>query len=295
MCIVFNPEDLADNLKKFGGFIPGIRPGKSTSEFLYRSLNRLLFAGSIYLILVALVPIILISGCPLQHIWGIGPSLENFLKVVHLDWILRGFNLQFYFGGTSLLIVVGVAMDTIQQVESQLVMRHYEGFSRKTRIRGRRRLMAPRNLVLLGPPGAGKGTQAKVLADKLRLPHISTGDMLREAVREGTPLGLKAKAVMDRGDLVSDEVLTGIVKERLSRPDCETGFILDGYPRNLAPGGNPGGGSPRARQGGVRAVEIERGRTKPSSCALWSRRSCPACGAVYNLVFSPPKKAGGLR
>jgi len=136
--IVFNPEDLADNLKKFGGFIPGIRPGKSTSEFLYRSLNRLLFAGSIYLILVALVPIILISGCPLQHIWGIGPSLENFLKVVHFDWILRGFNLQFYFGGTSLLIVVGVAMDTLQQVESQLVMRHYEGFSKKSRIRGRR-------------------------------------------------------------------------------------------------------------------------------------------------------------
>jgi preprotein translocase subunit SecY len=136
--IVFNPEDLAENLKKFGGFIPGIRPGKSTSDFLYRSLNRLLFAGSIYLILVALIPIILISGFPLQHIWGIGPSIENALKFIRLDWILRGFNLQFYFGGTSLLIVVGVAMDTLQQVESQLVMRHYEGFSRKTRIRGRR-------------------------------------------------------------------------------------------------------------------------------------------------------------
>jgi preprotein translocase subunit SecY len=136
--IVFNPEDLAENLKKFGGFIPGIRPGKSTSDFLYRSLNRLLFAGSIYLILVALIPIILISGFPLQHIWGVGPSIENALKFIRLDWILRGFNLQFYFGGTSLLIVVGVAMDTLQQVESQLVMRHYEGFSRKTRIRGRR-------------------------------------------------------------------------------------------------------------------------------------------------------------
>ena len=136
--IVFNPEDLADNLKKYGGFIPGIRPGKSTSDYLYRSLNRLLFAGSIYLILVALLPVILISGLPLQHLWWIGPSLENFFKAVHLDWILRGFNLNFYFGGTSLLIVVGVAMDTLQQVESQLVMRHYEGFSRRTRIRGRK-------------------------------------------------------------------------------------------------------------------------------------------------------------
>ena len=136
--IVFNPEDLADNLKKFGGFIPGIRPGKSTSDFLYRSLNRLLFAGSIYLILVALLPMMLISGLPLQHLWGIGPGLENVFKTIHLDWILRGFNLNFYFGGTSLLIVVGVAMDFLQQVESQLIMRHYEGFSKNTRVRGRR-------------------------------------------------------------------------------------------------------------------------------------------------------------
>jgi preprotein translocase subunit SecY len=136
--IVFNPEDLADNLKKYGGFIPGIRPGKSTSEFLYRSLNRLLFAGSVYLVIVALLPMILISGLPLQHLWWIGPGLENVLKAIRMDWILRGFNLSFYFGGTSLLIVVGVAMDTIQQVESQLIMRHYEGFSRRTRVRGRR-------------------------------------------------------------------------------------------------------------------------------------------------------------
>lgn len=136
--IVFNPEDLADNLKKFGGFIPGIRPGKSTSDFLYRSLNRLLFAASIYLVLISLLPVILITGFPLQHLWGIGPSLENGLRAMHFDWILRGFNLNFYFGGTSLLIVVGVAMDTIQQVESQLIMRHYEGFSRRSRVRGRR-------------------------------------------------------------------------------------------------------------------------------------------------------------
>ncbi len=137
--IVFNPEDLADNLKKFGGFIPGIRPGKSTSNFLYRSLNRLLFAGSVYLVLVAILPVMLISGFPLQHLWSIGPSLEIFFKTMHIDWILRGFSLNFYFGGTSLLIVVGVAMDTIQQVESQLVMRNYDGFSSRSRFKSRRR------------------------------------------------------------------------------------------------------------------------------------------------------------
>jgi preprotein translocase subunit SecY len=136
--IVFNPEDLADNLKKSGGFIPGIRPGKSTSDYIYRTLNRLLFAGSIYLMLVAVLPVILISGFPIHHIWGIGPKINDILTLLHLNWITQGFNLNFYFGGTSLLIVVGVAMDTVQQVESQLVMRHYEGFSRKTRIRGRR-------------------------------------------------------------------------------------------------------------------------------------------------------------
>ena len=151
--------------------------------------------------------------------------------------------------------------------------------------------MAFRNLVLLGPPGAGKGTQAKALADKLRVPHVSTGDMLREAVREGTALGLKAKAVMDRGDLVSDELLTGIVKERLSKADCERGFILDGYPRNLNQAGILDGLLSELGKEGVLALELE----VPDEVIvsrLSSRRSCPGCGAVYNLVTSPPKKEG---
>lgn len=136
--IVFNPDELADNLKKYGGFIPGIRPGKNTADYLYKSLTKLIFAGCLYLILVALLPIILMNGFPLHHLLGIGASIESYFKTLHLDWILNGFKVQFYFGGTSLLIVVGVAMDTIQQVESQLIMRHYEGFSKRTRIRGRR-------------------------------------------------------------------------------------------------------------------------------------------------------------
>lgn len=138
MSIVFNPDELADNLKKYGGFIPGIRPGKNTAEYLYKTLTRLIFAGCLYLIIVAILPVVLMSGLPLHHLWGIGSYIESTFKTMHLDWILSGFKVQFYFGGTSLLIVVGVAMDTIQQVESQLIMRHYEGFSKRTRIRGRR-------------------------------------------------------------------------------------------------------------------------------------------------------------
>jgi adenylate kinase len=148
-----------------------------------------------------------------------------------------------------------------------------------------------KNLVLLGPPGAGKGTQAKELSSRLGIPHISTGDMLREAVREGTPLGLKAKAVMESGGLVSDELLTGIVKERLAKPDCTPGFILDGYPRNLSQAAILDGILGELGKDRVRAVELEVADDVIVT-RLGSRRSCPGCGAVYNLVTSPPKSPG---
>ena len=151
--------------------------------------------------------------------------------------------------------------------------------------------MSQKNLILLGPPGAGKGTQAKELSAKLSVPHISTGDMLREAVREGTPLGLKAKAVMERGELVSDELLTGIVKERLSKADCDGGFILDGYPRNLSQADILAGILADLGKSDLLAVELEVADDVIVN-RLGSRRSCPACGAVYNLVFSPPAKEG---
>ncbi len=108
--IVFNPVDIADNLKKYGGFVPGIRPGQKTSEYLYRVLSRLTFVGAIYLAIVCVIPEILITK----------------------------FRVPFYFGGTSLLIAVGVALDTVSQVESHLVTRSYEGFLKKGRLRGRR-------------------------------------------------------------------------------------------------------------------------------------------------------------
>jgi preprotein translocase subunit SecY len=108
--IVFNPVDLADNMKKYGGFIPGVRPGKKTAEYIDRTLTRLTFVGAIYLSFVVILP----------------------------DYMIRYLNVPFYFGGTGLLIVVGVAMDTMQQIESHLVMRHYESFLKKGRLRGRR-------------------------------------------------------------------------------------------------------------------------------------------------------------
>jgi preprotein translocase subunit SecY len=132
--IVFNPDDVAENMRKYGGFIPGIRPGKRTAEHIDGILNRITLVGAVYLAAVAILPQLLISGVKLDQIPGIG----DWLSVNTPQFVTQGFNLQFYFGGTSTLIVVGVAMDTVQQIESQLIMRHYDGFMKRTRIRGRR-------------------------------------------------------------------------------------------------------------------------------------------------------------
>jgi len=132
--IVFRPDDIADNMRKYGGFIPGIRPGRRTSDFINDVLTRITLVGAIYLVVVQLIPTLLISGVHLNHLWLIGGIFDRLPTV-----FTQGLGVNFYFGGTSLLIVVGVAMDTVQQVESQLIMRHYEGFSPKSgRIRGRR-------------------------------------------------------------------------------------------------------------------------------------------------------------
>ncbi len=132
--IIFNPDDVAENMRKYGGFVPGIRPGKRTAEYIDTILARITLAGAIYLAMVALLPEFLLMGFKVEPIPFIGERLDAVLP----SWITDGMNVQFYFGGTSLLIIVGVAMDTVQQVESQLIMRHYDGFMKKTRIRGRR-------------------------------------------------------------------------------------------------------------------------------------------------------------
>ncbi|GFO96711.1 adenylate kinase [groundwater metagenome] len=146
------------------------------------------------------------------------------------------------------------------------------------------------NIILLGPPGAGKGTQAKKISEKYSLPHISTGDMLRENISNNTPLGLKAKSYMSRGELVPDELLITIIKERLSRSDCSGGFLLDGYPRTI----------PQADA--LQMIMTESGRKldvvlnidvddEELIKRLSGRRMC-ACGASYHVDFNPPEKEG---
>ena len=147
------------------------------------------------------------------------------------------------------------------------------------------------NIVLMGLPGAGKGTQADKIVDKYGIPHISTGDMFRAAIKEGTELGLKAKSFMDQGALVPDEVTIGIVRERLSKPDCENGFLLDGFPRTV----------PQAEALDATLSELGKKVEHVLNIVvekeelikrLTGRRICRTCGASYHMVFNPPKVEG---
>jgi len=133
--IVFNPSEVADNMRKYGGFIPGIRPGKRTADFINEVLTRITLVGAVYLIVISFIPEWMITGIHLNHLYGpLGRFFENLP-----NWVTNGLGVNFYFGGTSLLIVVGVAMDTVTQIEAQLIMRHYDGFTpRSGRLRGRR-------------------------------------------------------------------------------------------------------------------------------------------------------------
>jgi preprotein translocase subunit SecY len=133
--IIFNPTEVADNMRKYGGFVPGIRSGKPTADHINEILTKITMVGGLYLALISVIPDLLIAGARVHHL----PLIGNWADANFPRWILDGLNVNFYFGGTSLLIVIGVAMDTINQIEAQLIMRHYEGFTpRAGRIRGRR-------------------------------------------------------------------------------------------------------------------------------------------------------------
>jgi adenylate kinase len=147
------------------------------------------------------------------------------------------------------------------------------------------------NLVLMGLPGAGKGTQAERIVDRYNIPHISTGDMFRAAMKEGTELGLKAKSYMDEGALVPDEVTIGIVRERLSKDDCERGFLLDGFPRTVPQAEALEGilSELNKKIDFVLNIEVDDSILLER---LTGRRICKSCGATYHLVFNPPKEEG---
>ncbi|UFS68752.1 adenylate kinase [Geomonas sp. RF6] len=147
------------------------------------------------------------------------------------------------------------------------------------------------NLILLGPPGVGKGTQAKLLIDRFGIPQISTGDMLRAAVKGLTPMGMKAKEFMDAGALVPDSVVIGIVQERLGQDDCARGFILDGFPRTVAQADALSevlSGLSRSIDAVV-SLSVDKDEVLKR---LTGRRACHGCGAVYHLEFAPPKASG---
>jgi adenylate kinase len=146
------------------------------------------------------------------------------------------------------------------------------------------------NLILLGPPGAGKGTQAKILTKKYDVPQISTGDILRSAIKDQTPMGIKAKSFMDSGALVSDEVVVGIVEERLAKPDCSYGFILDGFPRTVV---QADALKKMLQKLGksidhVISIEVEK---EDLLERITGRRTCRNCGKGFHIRFDPPKVA----
>ncbi|MFD1363547.1 adenylate kinase [Lentibacillus salinarum] len=147
------------------------------------------------------------------------------------------------------------------------------------------------NLILMGLPGAGKGTQAEKINETYHIPHISTGDMFRLAIKEGTELGRKAKAYMDQGDLVPDDVTVGIVKERLSKDDCRNGFLLDGFPRTVA------------QAEALESILTDMGKSLDYVVRvdvpedhlverLTGRRICPTCGTTYHVIYNPPEQEG---
>ena len=146
-------------------------------------------------------------------------------------------------------------------------------------------------LVLLGAPGAGKGTQAKKLIEKHGIPQISTGDILRKAVADGTPLGKEAKSYMDKGELVPDKVVIGLIEDRLKQPDCKKGFILDGFPRNTAQAETLDAMLKKLNMPLDSALSVDVPKDDLTK-RLTGRRTCKGCQQMYNVYFSPPKKNG---
>ena len=256
--IIFNPTDLAENMRKYGGFIPGIRPGKRTAEYIDRILTRLTLVGAIYLAAVTVLPEFLLTGI---HVGGL-PVARTADRGLLPD-LVHGRH------GHPVLLRRHVAADRGRRGDG-----HHPAGREPARDAQLRRLHEARpdpwadgvdahrgaRVVLLGPPGAGKGTQAQVLCERLGVPAISTGDMLREAVTDGSALGRKVEGIMASGALVDDATMAEVVRERLAKPDACDGFLLDGYPRTL----------PQAET--LAGILREAGLRSSTPCCWWT---CP--------------------
>lgn len=200
-----NPEKVAENLGKSGSYIPSVRPGNETKEYINRVLSRITVLGSVALAIIAVMPHIM----PL--VW---PDLPNSMAL----------------GGTGMIIVVGVAIETVRQVQGLITQKSYKNIT-KTNIFRR----IDMNIFIMGAPGSGKGTFSTKIKEEFNLNHISTGDIFRANIAGGTELGLQAKAYSEKGLLVPDEITNKMVKDYLNTlEDKKNGYLLDGYPRTLA-------------------------------------------------------------
>ena len=200
--IVFNPKETAENLRKYGGYIPGIRPGERTAEYIDTILIRLTTVGSMYLTFVCLMPEFLIAKYPIP----------------------------FYLGGTSILIVVVVAMDTVTQVQTRLMSSQYESLIKKQNLVNNN----SNEYSYLWSTWTGKGTQSNLIVKKFNLHQLSTGEILRNEIRNKTKLGNEISTIINNGNLVSDSIVGNLIEKYISNDLYKNKLIFDGYPRNIS-------------------------------------------------------------
>ena len=270
--VSFKPDDVADNLKSQNGFIPGIRPGKRTSEYLEYVVNRVLVLGSAYLALVCLIPeMVRTRSSPSRPISG-ARSILIIVSVGH---------------GHDPAGAVASPGPSVRGPDREEPAPRQAPRSAGQGQGGER---APMNIILLGPPGAGKGTQARRLVEGRDMIQLSTGDMLREARTSGTEMGKRVAAIMDAGELVTDDIVIGLIEERLDG-GRKGGFIFDGFPRTLAQADALGDLLANHDEDLTAVVEM---RVDDAALVqrITARSTCASCGEVWNDITKPIPEDG---